>query len=113
MSFSPFGITAVDSVRTIFEQVPIGITFPDQSELKESIALPVLRDTHRREVSLRLETTLSRAEFEKTLGRPASTKTPPGPVKLELPGVTLDLKNASVMWDAGVVRMKLATAKSP
>lgn len=110
MSFSPFGITAVDSVRTIFEQVPIEITFPDQSALKESIAMPVLRDTRRREISLRLEKGLTRAELEKKLGHPATAKAATGPVRLELPGVTLDLRNASVRWDAGVVRMKLLAA---
>lgn len=108
MSFSPFGINAVDSVRTIFEQVPIGITFSDQSQLSESIVMPVLRDTRRRQVSLRLEKRLTRAELEKDLGRPAPAKGgAAAPAKLELPGVTLDLKNASVAWDAGVARIKL------
>src|ERR1043166_6095364 len=68
LSFTPFGITVVDSVRTFFEQLPIPVTFPDGSRLEESFALPVLRDTHRREISCRLARTVTPADVERSLG---------------------------------------------
>lgn len=110
LSFTPFGITVVDSVRTFFEQVPIRVTFPDGSALKESFALPVLRDTHRREISCRLAKMVTRADVERSLGRSMGTGATPRPVKLELPEVSLDLKRARVAWDAGTIRIALLPA---
>lgn len=109
LAFSPFGLTAVDSVRTLFEQVPISATFADGSELEQDVALPVLRDTRRRELSCRLETTVSRAELERLLGRPPASAAP-RPIRLVLPGVTLDLKRATVRWEPGTIRATLVPA---
>lgn len=110
IAFSPFGITAVDSVRTLFEQVPILVTFPDDSELRETLALPLMRDTHRMLVSCRLEKPMSRAELERRLGHAASRDLPPRPVKLQLPDVSLDLKRARVTWEPGAIRATLFPA---
>jgi hypothetical protein len=107
LSFTPFGITVVDSVRTFFEQVPIQVAFPDGSKLTESFALPVLRDTHRREISCRLARAVTRAEVERNLGGSMGRAAMPRPVKLELPDVSLDLKRARVAWDAGTIRIAL------
>jgi len=112
MSFSPFGITVVDSVRTLFELVPIQVTFADTSELRQTQALPLLRDTHARQVSCRLPKAVSRAELDRLLGRPASATAPPRPVKLELPDVTLDLRRARVTWEQGTIRATLFRADS-
>lgn len=110
LAFSPFGLTAVDSVRTLFEQVPISATFSDGSELKQDVALPLLRDTRRREVSCRLEKGVSRAELERLLGRSLAAARVAAPVRLALPDVTLDLKRAVVRWESGTIRATLVPA---
>jgi hypothetical protein len=48
MSFTPFVITAIDSVRTIFDQIPLSGGFADGSEFKQEFALPLLQDKHHR-----------------------------------------------------------------
>ena len=106
MAFTPFGITSVDSVRIIFDQIPIAVTFPDGSRLNETLALPLLRDSHRRTVACRLEQVVSHDEIDRQAGRHSRTRTP-GPVKLDLPGVTLDLKRASLEWRRGTLRAVL------
>jgi hypothetical protein len=110
LSFTPFGITVVDSVRTFFEQVPIRVTFADGSELNESSALPVLRDTHRREVSCRLAKAVTQADLERRLGGSVGRGAAPRPVTLELPDVSLNLRRARVAWDAGTIRVALLPA---
>lgn len=110
MAFTPFGITAVDSARTLFEQIPIQITFPDRSRLMESFALPLLRDTHRREISCRLEKPISRAELTRRLGGPSGWNGAPRPVQLDLSGVRLDLERAQVRWEGGTIRATLVPA---
>ncbi len=108
MGFTPFGITAVDSVRTLFEQVPIQVTFPDQSRLAESYALPLMRDTGRREISCRLEKSVTRAELVRLLGGASALTGGAVPVQVELAGVKLDLKRARVRWEEGTIRATLA-----
>jgi len=110
MGFTPFGISVVDSVRTIFEQMPIRVTFPDGSELVQSVAFPLLRDTHRREIACRLARSISRAELARLLGGAASLDGAPRPVHLELPDVKLDLRNARVRWEDGTIRASLVPA---
>jgi len=108
LRFTPFGITVVDSVRTFFEQVPIQVSFPDGSELAESVALPLLRDTHRHEVSCRLEKSISRAELARLLGGPPPRNGgAPHSIKLTLGDVRLDLKSARMRWDPGTIRIFL------
>jgi hypothetical protein len=106
MRITPFGITAVDSVRTIFDQVPVGAMFPDGSQLQEALVLPLLRDNRRATMACRLEQTVSREDVERQLG-PRRPTAGPGPVKLELPGLTLDLKRASLDWHEGTLRAVL------
>ena len=110
LAFSPFGVTRVDSTRTLFEQVPISVSFPDESELKQSFALPLLRDTHLGQVSCRLARAVTRAEVERLLGAPVKKKPEPRAVKLALPDVSLDCKRALVAVDAGTIRVTLLPA---
>jgi hypothetical protein len=110
LAFTPFGITAVDSVRTIFDQVPITVHFADDSELRESFVLPLLRDAHRRLVRCRLERIVARAEIERLAGAGRVGAVVPVPVRLELPGVTLDLKHATLEWRDGTLRAVLHPA---
>ena len=105
MAFTPFGITQVDSVRVIFDQIPISVAFPDGSQLKESLALPLLRDSRRRTVTCRLEKAVPRSEVDRQTGMRARARA--GPVRLDLPGVALDLKRASLEWRKGILRAVL------
>jgi hypothetical protein len=107
LRFTPFGITVVDSVRTFFEQVPIQVSFPDGSEMAESLALPLLRDTHRREVSCRLERSVSRAELARLLGGPSPRNGSARAMKLTIGDVRLDLRNARMRWEPGTIRISL------
>ncbi len=84
--------------------------FPDQPQLAESAALPLLRDTRRREFSCRLEKSVSRAELMRLLGGPPALDGAPRPVQLDLAGVKLDLKRARVRWAAGAIRATLLAA---
>jgi len=110
LAFSPFGITAVDSARTIFEQVPISATFSDGSTMVQETARPVLRDTRRRELSFRIEAPVVRADVERQVGAERGAGAAPRPATLRLPGVTLDLKNARIAWEPGTVRVVLVPA---
>ncbi len=110
LAFTPFGITAVDSTRTIFDQVPIAVLFADDSELIESFVLPLLRDTRERLVRFRLESDIAPAEIERLAGAGRIGSASPAPVRLELPGVTLDLKNATLEWRDGALRAVLHPA---
>ncbi len=44
VNFTPFGITKVDAERTIFSQIPLGVIFGQEGELKEKVPAPLLRD---------------------------------------------------------------------
>jgi hypothetical protein len=107
LAFSPFGITSVDSARTIFEQVPISATFPDSSTMEQQIARPVLRDTRRRELSFRIEKSVERSDVERQTGASFGAAGVPRPSTLRLPGVVLELKRARIAWESGTVRVIL------
>lgn len=107
LAFTPFGLTRVDSVRTIFDQIPIHATFADTSRLDETLALPLLCDTHRRELRLRLEAAVTAAELARLAGAERVGSAKPGPLSLKLPGVTLDLKNATVSLERNTIRVGL------
>ena len=96
LSFTPFGITVIDADRIIFGQVPITAKFDDGSQLTETFARPVLRDTKNRQLKLRLETAIS---------RPSASA---GPVTLELPGVKLDLKKSTIEWNDNTLVVHLS-----
>ncbi len=98
MNFTPFGITKVDGERTIFSQVPIGVTFGQEGELKQKVPAPLLRNNGRRLVRFRLPVNATRAEVEKAL---ASLQTQDGAVTnlaLDLPGVSVKASKAQIRW---------------
>jgi hypothetical protein len=108
LGFTPFGITVVDEARTIFAQIPINAKFGDGSQISEVFALPMLRDTSRRQMKIRLENPISQAEVARRIAPAVLGATTPRPVVLELPGVKLDLKNATIEWEANTLRIALA-----
>lgn len=112
LGFTPFGITVVDSDRTIFGQVPISAKFGDGSQMTEEFALPVLRDTKRREMKIRLEHPVSRAEIARRVAPALLGSSTPRPIAFELPGVKLDLKNATLQLKDNTLRVVLAPAST-
>jgi hypothetical protein len=110
LSFSPFGITVVDPDRVIFEQVPIQAGFSDGSELKQSVALPLLRDTKQRRVRCPLDRRVSREEFVRLLGPGKSENAALGPADLDLPGVKLHVTHGAARWTDGAIVVTLTPA---
>ena len=113
LAFTPFGITVVDSARTIFDQVPISARFADESSLKQSASLPLLRDTRHRIVLCRLERAVRRTEIARLTGDRRLGSATPAAVKLELPGLTLDLKRATLEWRSGTLVAVLQPGPAP
>jgi hypothetical protein len=113
LAFTPFGITVVDSARTIFDQVPISARFADESSLNQSASLPLLRDTHHRMVLCRLERVVRRTEIARLAGDRRLGSATPAAVKLELPGLTLDLKRATLEWGSGTLVAVLQPGPAP
>ena len=107
LRFTPFGITVVDTARTIFAQVPIQAELEDGSRLSETFALPLLRDTSRREMKIRLEHPVSQVEIAQRIAPAMLDSATPRPVAFELPGVKFDLKNATILWTANTLHIVL------
>lgn len=99
MAFTPFGITRVDEERTIFSQVPIAIAFGQNGEMKQTVAMPLLRDTERRLVRFRLPPDATAAEVEKAVGSSTATGRRVDDLALDLPGVALKAPKAELDWN--------------
>jgi hypothetical protein len=112
LAFTPFGITRIDTARVIFDQVPISAHFADGSELREAYPLPLLRDTLRREVHVRLEKPVTLAELVRLAGGPVSGAAPRA-MELSLPGANLSLRRATLRWSAGEIRVVLWPGEAP
>jgi hypothetical protein len=107
LGFSPFGITVVDADRVLFEQVPISVTFADQSSIEQEIALPLLRDTRRRQLRCPVAGAYSKSELAKAAGPGRLGSRAAGPLALSLPGVKLALTSATVEWRDGAIHVAL------
>lgn len=109
MAFTPFGITSVDTDRTIFSQVPIKVVFGNHGELAQKLPAPLLRDSARKLVRFRLPAAATRAELEKAMG---SREGAVGQLSLELPGATLRAPNARVRWSGNDLVITLLEANA-
>jgi hypothetical protein len=101
LGFTPFGITVVDSTRTIFAQVPILARFPSGAQVVETAVLPLLQDTGNRLLEFRLPRELSAEEWRGAL-RSGSTG-----VTVELPGVRIDAPGATIRREGRNLRVVL------
>jgi hypothetical protein len=113
LAFSPFGITVVDADRVLFEQVPISASFADQSSLEQEVALPLLRDTRRRQLRCPLAGAYSKSALAKAAGPGRLGSRAAGPLALSLPGVKLELKSATVDWRDGAIHVALRPTTQP
>jgi hypothetical protein len=59
-------------------------------------------------MKIRLESPISQAEVARRIAPAVLGTTTPQPIVFELPGVKLDLKNATIQWEANTVRIMLA-----
>jgi hypothetical protein len=98
MSFTPFGITVVDSERTIFSQVPVSVAFGPAGSVVQTVATPLLRDTGRRLVRFRLPPSAVRGEVEKALNAQGTGGGTVDNLTLELPGASVKAAKAQVRW---------------
>ena len=89
-AFTPFGVTVVDSVRTIFTQIPIQVHFPDSSEVAQSVASPLLQDAGMKRITFRLPRELSDDEWAHVLVNDTTARV------LELPGARVSARRATV-----------------
>jgi hypothetical protein len=101
LGFTPFGITVVDSSRTIFAQVPIRARFPNGAEIMQTEPLPLLKDTRNRVLRFRLPRELSADEMRHVLS------TDSAPVTLELPGVRISAPRATIRREGRDLRIVL------
>jgi hypothetical protein len=101
LGFTPFGITVVDSSRTIFAQVPIRARFPNGAEIMQTEPLPLLKDTQNRVLRFRLPRELSADEMRHVLS------TDSAPVTLELPGVRISAPRATIRREGRDLRIVL------
>jgi len=105
LAFTPFGISVVDSSRTIYSQVPIAARFPDGSEVVQTTAAPLLQDRNAKIIRFRLARELSAEEMSRALSRS-------GALNIELPGVRVSAPSATVQQVGRDLRIVL-TAPRP
>ena len=98
MSFTPFGITAIDAQRTIFTMAPIAVAFGKDSQVAQTVPAPLLRDSGKKIIRFRLPSGASRADVEKALGSISANGDAVAPLDLNLPGVTVKAAKARVKW---------------
>jgi hypothetical protein len=98
MAFTPFGITVVDGERTIFSQIPVKVVFGQEGELAQKVPAPLLRDTGRRLVRIRLPESTTRAEVEKALGSAPTSGGTVANLALDLPGAIVKAPKAQIRW---------------
>jgi len=106
-SFTPFGITRVDESRTIYTQVPVEARFGMDDVVRQTRAVPLLHDTARRVVCFRLAEPISPEEVARALGVERLGEDPAPDVAFELPGVTVDVRDAIVRARPGEVVVEL------
>jgi hypothetical protein len=109
LAFTPFGITVVDSSRTIYTQLPIEARFPDGSEVAQTEAMPLLHDKSGRRIRFRLSRELSGDAVVQALGGETRIGRAIRNLRVELPGVRLNAPNATAYWDGRELRIVLTS----
>lgn len=98
MTFTPFGIVAVDSDRAIFRLIPITAKMGDGARFQQTRPSPLLQDRKSHRFTFALSERISREQLVKALDRTELPTEPFTVTKLELPGVQLQLLDATVQW---------------
>jgi len=111
LTFTPFGITVVDSSRTIYTQVPIIARFPDGSEVAQTAAAPLLHDRNAKIIRFRLPRELSDEEMSRALNRGTPAGEGPSALRIELPGVRVSAPSASIQQVGRDLRIVLTSPR--
>lgn len=107
MNFTPFGITKIDSDRTIFSLLPIKVMLGDQAEVEQTLESPLLRDNGKRIIQFRLRAA-TRPAIEDALKKIQTDSD--GTVShlvVELPGATVKANRARVTWNGEILIVSL------
>lgn len=112
LAFTPFGITAIDTDRTIFSQVPISVHFGNQAELTQSQPAPLLRDTARKLVRFRLSPSATKADIEKIINAIPINGTTATNLILQLPGANIKSPKAQFHWNGSELTVVLMEAEA-
>ena len=110
LTFTPFGIVAVDEDRAIYTQIPIQASFPDGSKGAQTEPRPLLNDRKGRLIRFRLSRELSHEELAGAVGRQMSTGGETRELKLELPGFTLNAPRATIQLEGRDLRIVLKSS---
>jgi hypothetical protein len=91
MAFTPFGITAIDSERTIFSMTPFGAQIRSATAFQQSRPSPVLHDRRAKTFSFQLEERVSQDDVLRSLSKSEATGEPEQIRLLQLPGVSMNV----------------------
>ena len=98
MSFTPFGIVAIDNDRTIFRLVPISAQLRAQTRFEQTRPAPVLQDRKAQRFTLPLTERVSREQLLEALQCADLPEGPHTVAELALPGVKLQLGEVTIQW---------------
>ncbi len=107
MAFTPFGITAVDSDRTIYRLVPLKAKLGAGYSFAKTEATPVLHDKKRQCFQFALHDALSREQLARALGVEELPGESVQDLILKLPAATIKAKRARVAWNSGSLAIAL------
>lgn len=104
MSFTPFGVRAVDGDRTIYTLVPISAAMGSEAyTFEQTIPTPTLEDRQRRCFQFQLAEALSAAQLGALLRRPDGDVWTVDDLDVALPGVRLKLRRARIEHRGGEI----------
>ncbi|MHC4989971.1 MAG: hypothetical protein ACYTGC_03230 [Planctomycetota bacterium] len=111
MSFTPFGVRAVDVDRTIYTLVPIQAAIGSRENgFRQQVPLATLEDRVKRRFQFQLSESVDTGELASRLGAPVDGGWLVDDLDLELPGAQLRAKRARIEHDGRAIRVQLLPA---
>jgi hypothetical protein len=111
LSFTPFGVRAVDDERTIYTLVPIEAAIgKGENGFRQRIPLDTLEDRAGRRLAFRLPEVVAPDELTSRLGPPEAGAWLVDDLDIELPGVTLRARRARLAHDGNTIVVQLLPA---
>ncbi len=96
MSYTPFGIVAVDGERTIFRLVPISAKLRDETRFVQTRPAPVLQDRQAKKFTFSLSESVTRQQLLQALQCDELSDAPTTVAELTLPGMKLQLGTVTI-----------------
>lgn len=110
MSFTPFGIVAIDADRTIYTLTPVSARIGAAGLIRQTEVNPILHDLDKKKFRVGLTRAAPLEQLLKSLRVDRLEDRRAGPLQLTLPGIDLDLQHAVVDWKDGQVTVRLIRA---